>query len=112
MKIPNTFEEVLECIDKFCEEDQVRAFSFGHIVLGDQNLEDEHIKFCLRQDAINNWFVQKLKDIYRENYEASDGYRELLHDELAEERDKIIAFLRFLLAIPEDIRLDEPEDWR
>jgi hypothetical protein len=102
-----TYDEVIEAIREFCNGDNwERAFTFGHITLGDYNLSDGNIQFCLRQSTIHDWFIHKLEclgaDPESEEVASRADYRDL-----ARERDTIIFFLRWLLEIPEEIREDE-----
>ena len=90
---------VVPLIDAFLEFCPKARYSFGHIVLDDQNLFDGDIEFCLKEEAIERWLSHRLSQ--------SDS-----SDELAVARNIIEAFLRFLLVIPEDIRVDWIESIR
>ena len=94
-------EQVIQIIDaftKFCPESR---YSFGHIVLDDYNLTNGNIEFCLEDETIEEWFSFASSDPTWERFQ---------HDDLVTMRNIIEAFLRFLLAIPEDERADWEED--
>jgi len=105
-------QDVIHVIRMFCEDDRRYAYSFGHIVLDDYNLDDDCIKFCLRQKTINDWFEHNLQscDPASSNPESPNDWERYQYDDLTDARDKIIAFLRFLLTIPEDIREGDNEE--
>jgi len=95
-----TYSDVVAQIDAFCakyETDEnyvygiVPGYEFEHIVLGDTNLRDEHIEFCLsRADA---WLQTTIPQ------EAASKYKEAA-----------VTFLRYLLTIPESVRVQCEEE--
>jgi len=94
-------DQVLQIIDAFTEFCPEALFSFGHIVLDDYNLTDDNIKFCLKEETMEDWFNHQL---------SQAGFTIAGVDKLSVMRNIIEAFLRFLLAIPEDVRGDWLED--
>jgi hypothetical protein len=76
-------------IDKFLELWPGADFGPGHIVLGDCNIDDRSMRYCL--EACRTW-------------DPND------EDFSAEEIAATVEFLESLLAIPEDDRL-QPGDW-
>lgn len=76
------------------------CYSFAHIVLDDFNLEDWHIKWCLDNEHINEYLIDKLRYVLDE-YTNYDNYDYWL---LVEGADLTIQFLEWLLTVPEETR--------
>lgn len=104
MKASNvkTYTEVLQAIEDFCTtRDDKPRYTFGHNVLDDLNLSDGHIKWCLRQKTINDWFNHANGN---NDPESKDFYDQQDYEDLTKLRDDTICFLRWLLDVPEEIR--------
>jgi hypothetical protein len=74
--------------------------SFAHIVLGDYNLSDRSIIFCLDQNRVDDWVRQKTRDYYRRPIPDPDNLEEWEKQgywDILEKRDEIIILLRWLL---------------
>lgn len=104
-------------IDKMNEfvagESWTRAYSFAHIVLGDQNLGEGHIKFCLQPHIVNDWTSSQLKDRALNPVRNENRAWELHeYDQVISERDSIIAFLRWLLSLTDELRDEVSELYR
>lgn len=76
------------------------CYSFAHIVLDDFNLEDWHIKWCLENEQVNEYLIDKLRYVLDE-YTNYDNYDYWL---LVEGADLTIQFLEWLLTVPEEVR--------
>jgi len=107
-----TREEVINIINQFSDAHNNKPnYTFAHITIDDYNLSDLHIKYCLRQDAINDWFEDQITQ-YGEKLGAKEGFDPTSHnswercnyDDLTELRDAIIGFLRALLKVDEEVR--------
>lgn len=106
MKTPH---EVLAAISAFNAHwhDVLPDYSFAHIVLGDFNLMDGHIDFCLEDEQVRGWHQSKVGEIinhYGENPLSpylADRYR---FTRLLACTDAIIDFLEALKKVPEPIR--------
>lgn len=87
-----TGAELRAQIEEFCEQYVNADHSFAHIVLGDLNLDDEFIDWCLSAPVVDKW----LEDQYQEhwNHQASLGVY----------RDGIVEYLQYLKTIPISIR--------
>lgn len=83
------------------------GYSFAHNVLGDLNLGDGSILFCLEQKRIDEWVNQRIEQHYGkpvadpETLEEWERYG--YYDEI-ELRDEIIIALRWLLHTSEEER--------
>jgi hypothetical protein len=73
-------------------------YSFAHIVLSDFNLEDQHIRWCLKPAQIIFWREDRMK-----------GWG-MSRDECDQQEAVIKQFLNYLLTIPEAIREDQTHD--
>lgn len=103
------------------------GYSFAHIVIGDYNLEDGSIKWCLENEQVNDWLIHKLTDIHYEEFdsiqEGDDEYLSYDYWSLVDGTQLTIDFMQWLLTISEYERdrqwcrhhglPDEPtdEDW-
>jgi len=100
---PKTRDEVIASIYIFegaYEHDynQLASSTFGHVVIGDNNLEDHFIKGCLTWNAITDWYDHALE------YQNADS------ETLDVQRDDIIMFLRWLETVDENIRCGEGDE--
>ena len=95
-------DQVIQLIDAFDELCPEAHCSFAHIVIGDLNLADGDIKYCLKKETVEEWFAFALSqlDPTAANPESDKSWERFQYDDLVETRDIIKAFLRFLLAIP------------
>jgi len=103
----STREEVIGIIEEFSREhDNWVNYTFAHIAIDDYNLSDLHIKFCLRQDTINEWFEYALTQQEPECCDptSANEWERWQYDELTELRDAVIGFLRALLKVEEEVR--------
>jgi hypothetical protein len=117
MKDPKTVKsnEVIDIIDKFCDENKVRntrlsiypCCTFGHIVLGDYNLGNGDIGFCLQDEQIERWLKFALGDCdieYGADRVTLEMEQQWSYDDIMETKDKIIEFLKWFLEVPEEVR--------
>lgn len=64
-----TPQTIIKMIDDFCDEHKtntvgiVPGYCFEHLVLGDCNLYDSNIDFCLEKERIAEWINDKAKDM-------------------------------------------------
>jgi hypothetical protein len=104
-----TSEYVAKQIHDFAGGDNLgRGYGFAHIVLGDWNLQHGYIKYCLEPHGIHDWTLQKIEDTFG-SVVARDDLDEWQiedYDEIINERDTVIGFLRWLLSIDEYILED------
>lgn len=95
---------VIHAFEKFYEG-RYNAFAdgtFGHIVLGDYNLGDDSLDFCLKHETIQDWYAHahsKLAPIDKWTLRELDA-----------RRDEVILFLRWLLEIDEAVREGEDDE--
>ena len=111
-----TFEGVMEKIAVFRKEHENDGFGispgyeFGHIAIDDYNLEDGYIHFCLnRADA---WEKEALEDAGK--LYVDPAQLALASQAIQKYKADLIAFLQWLLTVPEDARIlwedeEEPE---
>ena len=90
-------------IGQFCERWESAEFGPAHIVLGDDNVNDHCLNHCLENIATTQarrlrWLNQEELSLLPDH--ERDWYAHHADDEL----EATAAFLRELLAIPEDLR--------
>lgn len=78
------------------------GYSFAHIVLGDYNLDDGSIDYCLNHVSIDG----VARPITKHEYEALSPYDQYQYDLNVELRDTTISLLVWLKATPELSRDD------
>jgi hypothetical protein len=104
--------DIKRLIEAFCNHPEHSnwnpEFSFAHIALGDFNLSDAHLDFCLDLQTVLPWFYDKVAQ-----EERIDGRQPASPEKWTEPgpyfywidaTKTIIAFLQFLKTIPEPIR--------
>ena len=101
---------IMQKIDAFVDNGPVAGLAghaFDHIVLGDNNLGDGHIRFCLSNETILGW----LKDQVADYEEDSTGYDQLHWANLLRDAAAIIAFLHEIWSIPYRERMEAEESY-
>jgi len=95
-----------EKIRAFLEEHQGADYTFAHIVLGDGNLGDEDIRFCLSNEVIIEWMERQIAE-YRDLEGPAEGWEpfELHWCNLIREAGEIASFLHELWRMPEEERI-------
>jgi hypothetical protein len=96
----DTPQAVKSAIDNFCKANErwLPDYSFAHIALGDYNLSNGHIDFCLQYDQILPWFYEFVRN------EALIFDKDIAINSGIEAVQEISDFLRHLKTIPEPIR--------
>jgi len=96
--------EVIQYIRGFCfkyeEHPIMPGYEFEHIVLGDYNLRDGNIRYCL-DDRADKWFAERIIDARCWSLSEEESVRRL-----KEYRQQATAFLEWLLAVPDEVRTD------
>ncbi len=83
----------------------IAGFTFDHIVLGDFNLGDGHIKYCLSNEAILGWLKQQIAEFDEEHEMQFPLYwANRIRDAAC-----IISFLHELWSIPYRERMEAEE---
>ena len=80
--------------------------SFAHIVIGDWNLEDYHIDWCLEPEQVFHWIREELKTKHK-NYcdpTSSEDWKRCEFEDVLKEAQAIIEALNEIKKIPEDDR--------
>jgi len=100
---------LIKTIDTFCDYIQhcfnIHAgYTFDHIVLGDYNLGDGSIDFCLQNDVIMDWFYDQYNHGLSMNYLSDNVWENHQWYELVDATTLIITFLEWLKTIPETVR--------
>jgi hypothetical protein len=108
---PKNRAEVIERILDFADKYHGVEFSFAHIVLGDFNLGDGHIQWCLEPEQVDKWVNRETERFL--NRDDDEYARRYNFEQLEEVKTETIKFLNWLLTIPENIRkgVGEEIDW-
>lgn len=103
LDMPRNRDEVIKCVEEHTREYPESESSFGHIVLGDFNLSDHRIRWCLEKKQIDDWMIFRTQRAAQRNGNDEDGFKYDM-EQLELVKTKTVDFLNWLLTIPEDIR--------
>lgn len=95
--------EILKRIQAFNEKYPDAPHSYAHLVLGDFNLGDSSVVFCLHNTDRYEWLKQVILDVSR-TLPAKEYLARI--DQLWETNGRVFEFLVWLSSVDEDIRND------
>ena len=100
-------QDIIAMVEGFCDthkkDNILPGYCFEHIVLGDYNLYDSNIDFCLEKERIGEWINQEAKDAKCVPGEC-DWWLLSIYRDIVDYAISAASFLSKLKAIPEDER--------
>lgn len=80
------------------------GYTFDHIALGDFNLSDGNIDFCLEPTRILDWLLDQFPYEERKDRQTFNDYHVLDVRDKTEATQLIVSFLKWLKTIPIEVR--------
>lgn len=105
-----TAYSVVKAIEEIQAWDWQTGYSFAHVVLGDQNLGDGHILYCMRPSWVAEVMEQRIRDEFGGvvNFDSLEKWEWRIYYDHAQHMAEILDLLNWLYEVPEEVR-DEAE---
>jgi hypothetical protein len=82
------------------------GYCFDHIALGDYNLDDSDIKWCMADERVNDHLISQYTQLDEEHsdHTSDETGRNYQYWQLVDGTQWVMNFLQWVLTIPEDER--------
>lgn len=100
-----TITDVKKALEEITKWDWTTGFTFAHIVIDDENLEDGHILFCLEPNRIAETINRVIKDEFgHTDFKKLEPWQWGSYENIIRHMAEVVDLLNWLLAVPIEIR--------